>query len=193
MNKKLLLNTLCHQIIWWSSVLGAIYSIPYLGALAMIPVIAFHLLYMSTMKNEFVLIVIVAILGTFLDTLFNIFGVIDYSGTYNFAEWLAPIWITSMWVSFATTLNYSLKKLGTKKYLGVGLGAIFGPLAYFAGERYGAIDLMRPRLISLVILSISWGGIIPLLFKISDQIKKENRDETKAVILPIIRRFRPSK
>ncbi|MCF7886776.1 MAG: DUF2878 domain-containing protein, partial [Candidatus Marinimicrobia bacterium] len=138
MNKKLIFNTFGHQMIWWASVLGAIYAIPYLGPLLMLPVLTFHLLYTSNMKYEFILILVAAVLGTFMDTLFNIFGIVEYSGTYSFASWLAPIWITSMWVGFSTTINYSLKKLGSKKYLGMILGAVFGPIAYLAGQRYGA-------------------------------------------------------
>jgi hypothetical protein len=189
MNKKLIFNTLGHQLIWWSSVLGAIFGMPYLGAIVMVPVLTFHLLYTSEMKNEFILILLVAILGTIMDTFYNVFGIVSYTGTYSFASWLAPIWITTMWVGFSTTINYSLKKLNKKKYIGFILGAVFGPIAYLAGERYGAISLMQPKFYALIILSLSWGGIIPLLFKISEQIKKESKNETKAFILPVFRKF----
>ena len=189
MNKKLLLNTFGHQIIWWSSVLGAIFGHPYWGFMAMVPVLAFHFLYISEVKNEYVLIFLAAVLGTIMDTLFNVFGIVDYSGVYSFARWMAPMWITSMWVGFSTTINYSLQRLNSKKYIGFILGAIFGPIAYLAGERYGAIVLMQPKIYALLILSVAWGGIIPLLFKISDQIKKENKNGKKGFILPVFCRF----
>jgi len=175
--KYKIINTFEHQAIWWSSVLGAIFAIPYLGPIVVVPVIIFHLNYISDEDHELSLIVVVALLGTAMDTFYNIFGIVEYRGTYQFAEWLAPMWITSMWVSFSTTINHSLKKVNSNKLIGVLLGAIFGPIAYLAGERYGAIELIRPKSIALIILSISWGGIIPLLFVISNELKRRFQNE----------------
>jgi len=51
------------------------------------------------------------------------------------------------------------------------MGIIFGPLAYFAGQRYGAVELQSPSFIPATILSVMWGMIIPFLYIVSEKLK----------------------
>ena len=55
-----------------------------------------------------------------------------------------PYWILAMWALFATTLNASLGWLHGRPALAGALGMLSGPLAYWAGARLGAIELVQP-------------------------------------------------
>lgn len=170
MNKKII-NNLSYQAIWWSSVIGAIINRPLIGFYVMLPVLALHFLYIARDKREIFLLIIAAIAGTAMDTLLNLFNIVQYSGTFDFAHWLAPIWITSMWIGFSMTVNHSLSWLNNKKFLGFILGMIFGPLAYVAGQRYGAVKFVAPDFWPLILLSVLWGVIIPSLYFINEKLK----------------------
>ncbi len=169
--KKKIINNLSYQLIWWVSVFGAIFGFPLAGFLVMLPLLALHFVFISKNRNEVYLLIIAAIAGTAMDTVLNIFNIVSYSGTFAFANWLAPLWITSMWIGFSMTINHSLKWLNNKKGLAFLLGMIFGPLAYVAGNRYGAVSLYTPEIVPLVILSILWGLIIPGLYLVSEKLK----------------------
>ena len=67
-----------------------------------------------------------------------------------------------MWAVFSTTLNSSLKWLKGRLGLALGLGAVFGPLAYLAGEELGAIRLEAPML-AIIVLAAIWAVSLPLL------------------------------
>jgi len=169
MSKKII-NNLSYQIIWWVSVFGAIYNFPLAGVYVMIPLLAIHFILIAQDKREIYLLIVAALAGTAMDTVLNIFDIVNYSGTLPFAQWLAPLWITSMWIGFSMTVNHSLKWLANKKALGFLLGMIFGPLAYFAGQRYGAVDLYEPTIVPGIILSLLWGLIIPSLYVVSEKL-----------------------
>lgn len=170
MSKKII-NNISYQIIWWVSVLGAIFNYPLAGLLMMVPVLIIHFLYIAKDKREIYLLLFAAIAGTAMDTMLNISNIVSYNGTFEFASWLAPLWITSMWVGFSMTVNHSLSWLANKKLVGVIMGMIFGPLAYFAGQRYGAVTLNGSSILYITILSVTWGLIIPTLYIVSEKLK----------------------
>jgi hypothetical protein len=50
------------------------------------------------------------------------------------------------------------------------MGAVFGPLAFIAGEKLGAVQFID-RLMALLALAIGWAMLLPLLLWIADEIK----------------------
>lgn len=176
MSKKII-NNLSYQIIWWVSVLGAIYNFPLAGVFVTIPLLILHFIFVAKDNREVYLLIVAALAGTAMDTVLNIFNIVDYAGTLPFARWLAPLWITSMWIGFSMTVNHSLKWLANKKLVGFLLGMIFGPLAYFAGQKYGAVNLYEPTIVPAIILSLLWGLIIPSLYIVSEKLKLGVKNE----------------
>ena len=69
-----------------------------------------------------------------------------------------PMWFFALYALLATTLNASLGWLRGRPVLAAVLGAIGGPLAYYAGARIGAITLTGE---SLAVLGILWAGLMP--------------------------------
>ncbi len=92
-------------------------------------------------------------------------------------DFFPPLWILSLWVAFALTVNHSLswsKRLwrNDKKWIVVLLGVIFGPVAFLGGEAFGAI-LFREKMNSLVALAFIWGMSFPLLVLLSIRFEKQ--------------------
>ncbi|MDA9600717.1 DUF2878 domain-containing protein, partial [Nitrosomonadales bacterium] len=78
--------------------------------------------------------------------------------------------IVMLWMFFAMTLNHSLAWLRQKIYTSILFGALGGPLAYIAGEKLGAITLLGSN--SIIILSIGWAFITPVLLIIANRLNR---------------------
>ena len=164
---KNLFNIIGFQGCWWACVLGVKYNFPYLGPILMSFFLIIHFLYYTFNDKEYIFIALSALLGTIVDSLFLNTQLIQYNGlTFNF---LAPFWIIAMWAGFGATVNHSLVWLDNKYFLGFLLGAVSGPLSYIAGLKFEAINFNSTYL-SIGILSISWGVIVPSIFYINKLI-----------------------
>ena len=71
-----------------------------------------------------------------------------------------------MWLGFAATVNHSLRWLDGKWIFAFLLGAVFGPLSYLAGLKFGAINF-QISVFTIVILALVWGIVIPLLYHLN--------------------------
>jgi hypothetical protein len=93
------------------------------------------------------------VLGFLVDT------TLALAGQVRFAEhWpasVAPYWMLSLWIAFATTLNHSLGWLTRRPVAAALAGAAGGPLAYLAGEKLGALELSHPS-VSLPVIGLLW-------------------------------------
>ncbi len=88
-------------------------------------------------------------------------GLISYRAAWP-SEGMAPPWIVALWVAFGATISPTLQMLGNSALAkGAGLGLVFGPLAYIAGERLGALSLLNPPHRSLAAVAILWATIFP--------------------------------
>ena len=79
-------------------------------------------------------------------------------------EGAAPYWMVALWAIFATTLNVSLRSLRPHGWLAAVLGAIGGPVAYYAGARLGALEFGAPASApALAAIGIGWAILTPAL------------------------------
>ncbi len=74
----------------------------------------------------------------------------------------APYWIVALWIGFATTFNLSLRYFKQRLWLASLLGAVGGPLAFFAGERLGGV-VFTDTTIALVALAVGWAVLMPMM------------------------------
>jgi hypothetical protein len=75
-----------------------------------------------------------------------------------------------MWALFATTINVSMAWLKNRWLLASSMGAIFGPLAFIAGERLGAVQFID-RPLALLALAVGWACLMPMLLWLADLFK----------------------
>lgn len=152
----------------WGAVEGPPYS--YYGAFAFIAFVGLHILY-SGRKWELWFALAVGAFGTCLDSTYAITGLIDYNGTYPGLPFVAPIWITAMWMGLAVTLDHSLKVLVGRPLWIFLTGAIFGPLAHWSGHSMGAITVHMDFWTTMAVLSVPWGLGLVISYRIMEYFR----------------------
>jgi hypothetical protein len=164
----IIFNAVGFQLGWWLCVLGVINDLPLLGPAYMAVFLGIHYQLFRN-GREFLLILFAGVAGTFLDSLYTSFGLLTFSGGYGY-NWLAPLWITAMWVGFTATLNHALVWLKNRPVFGFLMGAVFGPLSYFSGEALGVISIESPPILASAVLALVWGTSIVLLYELNDYL-----------------------
>jgi len=163
-----LLNFGAFQLAWFACVLAAAEGRALLATLAVAIAVYLHLWLAPRRAPEAMLVLVVTSIGLFWDSLVVSLGLVRYSSG-NFADGVAPVWIIAMWALFATSLNLSLSWLRGRPWLAALFGAVGGPLAYWAGERLGGVQMPDPAL-ALGVQAIGWAVILPLLTRLATRM-----------------------
>ncbi|WDE04190.1 DUF2878 domain-containing protein [Thalassomonas viridans] len=157
----MLINALVFNLMWFGCIYwGNPFSL-------LVPVWAvLHLRFSRNSKLESRYVLLVTILGTTIDSLLMNFGVFDFAQT----GFIVPFWLIMIWLSFALTLNSSLKFLQRHTLIQFLAGAVFPPLSYFAGYALGAVSFGYSTLFTLLLLSLIWSQLMVLLFRLNTWI-----------------------
>ncbi|MEH6798035.1 MAG: DUF2878 domain-containing protein [Halopseudomonas sabulinigri] len=152
---RLIANALLFQASWFACVLGGT------GWWLLVPLTALviHFSWVSCWAAEGKLVVSVTLIGAALDSFLLQLGVFDFAST----ETLAPVWLVLLWALLATTLNHCLAWSAKPIWLAGILGAISGPLSYFAGSALAGVGLPLGQLYTWCILAPIWAITLPLL------------------------------
>lgn len=161
----LIANFLLFQFAWFVSVLGAANSMPWAGPAAVGLVVAVHLRLAERPASELLLVGVCGLIGTIFDSLLVTTGWVAYASG-QFTPGMAPYWIITMWMSFATTLNVSLDWMHGRPLLAAVAGCVAGPLTYLAGARLGGIELVDD-IRALLALGMGWALLMPALLSLS--------------------------
>jgi hypothetical protein len=137
-----IINFLLFQLIWFVCILGAAINETHAALALSMLLISLHFYLNKNKKNELKILLTASIIGFLFDGVLLKAGLVTYANP-GWSYSLTPLWIVVLWMGFAITLNSSLNWLKTKLNLSVLFGAIGGPLAYIAGEKLGAVTLMR--------------------------------------------------
>ncbi len=162
-------NAIGYQIVWFSAVIGAGRGLWWPGVAA---AAAFALLHMALCRQtpaqravDFRLVAVALVCGLIMDGALAQSGLADYAAdSPALPAGAPPLWLLSIWASFALTLRHSMRFLLGRPLLALSLGAIGGPLAYLGAARgWGAIVFAEPRWMAVVALVVGWAIAIPLL------------------------------
>lgn len=127
--------------------------------------LALHFKYLTTKAHEFAFIVVCGLIGISIDT------TLSFIGVFIFADSLfIPLWLITLWLLFAATINHSLAFLSQHYAWQYLLGAIFGPLSYIAGANLGAVNLGYTIEKTFFILGLLWGPLLLLCFHLNHKI-----------------------
>ena len=162
-------NIVGFQIGWFACVLGAAYHAPWLGLLNALVILFLHLARSSHKQAESYLLLLAAVFGLVFDSLLLQLGWVAFDPVAYWPDALSPPWMIALWALFASTLNVSLNWLKKHTALAILLGAISGPLCYWAGERLGALSLLNFNS-AMVYLALGWAIAVPLLLKLATAI-----------------------
>lgn len=163
-----LLNLVAFQLGWLACVLGGAQSAPWpwLGTAFALVLIVIHIRRAAQPRQEAILVAGVGLIGFIIDSGLLVFGFTQFPSGSLYPN-TAPHWIVAMWMLFATTLNVSMSWLHGRYPLAAVLGAVGGPLAYYAGFKLDAVTFPRSLLAGLIALAIVWTFIMPLLMRLA--------------------------
>ncbi|MDF3201383.1 DUF2878 domain-containing protein [Pseudomonas sp. 1912-s] len=159
---KPLANAVLFQCGWFACVLGG----DSLWLLVGVAVLAVHLLWISSWSEEGQVILAVTLLGTVIDTALRAFGVFHFSLP---GPW-APVWLILLWALLATTLRHCLAWSAQPWWRASLLGAVGGPLSYYAGSQLAGVSFGYGTVATLLGLALIWGMIFPLLHWVARQL-----------------------
>jgi hypothetical protein len=162
-----LVNFLLYQVGWFCCVLGAAWHLPWVGTFVALCLIGVHLWLTTARVAQLVLVLVAAAIGLIVDSVQLWAGVFAFSQGVV-VEWLPPPWMSVLWIQFATTFQYSMRWLSGRYTMSACFGLAGAPLAFFAGERLGAIEFLSPRLTHYCVLALLWSVAVPLLIYLSD-------------------------
>jgi Protein of unknown function (DUF2878) len=166
MNRSIILNFILFQLGWFACVLGGAYGYPLLGSLVALSIITYHCYRAADAIKEARLLLLALIVGLVFESIIASQGLAHYSNGQLF-DFMAPVWMILMWPLFATTLNLSMRWMkGLAPILVALLGAVSAPLAYYAGNRLGAVSYEDITL-SLAVIAAAWAVLLPALVVMS--------------------------
>ena len=161
-----ILNVATAQIGWFGSVIGGAQQMPWIGPLVALIALTIHFNFARRPAQELLLIMSCAAIGAGFDSMLVAAGWVQYySG--QFSDVMAPYWIISMWILFATTLNVSMRWLRGRWRLAAIFGMVGGPLAYLGGQKLGGIELVN-EVAALAALGIGWAVMMPVLLSLAE-------------------------
>ncbi|MBN1379368.1 MAG: DUF2878 domain-containing protein [Gammaproteobacteria bacterium] len=160
--KSSLRNFVLFQISWFACAIGIGNDIPALSYLVVGSVIVIHLYLSNYRQRDALYLLMVGILGTLVDSALGWFGILSFSN-----QWFCPPWLTGLWMALASTMHYSLSWLNRRLLLSSIFGAIGGPASYYAGMKFGALQLGSNTLYCLFILAFIWSLIVPFMVQLA--------------------------
>jgi len=162
----LVINVLIYQIIWFLCVFAG-----NTGAFLSLFLLAFHLLRSANLREDLKMMFVLLLIGVVVD------GAIRYAGiiSYTVDGFPIPFWLAVIWLGLAILPHHSLNWLKGRPLLSIGFAAVGGPLAYWAGVRFGSAEFNSPLLLSLALLAVVWACMWPLVMVIADRILPKKR------------------
>lgn len=158
---RLIANFILFQVGWFSCVLFGATSLHLAGTLAAGVIVLIHLRLAANPVPELILVLYAISIGLLWDSALVSLGVLQYQHGM-ISAFMAPHWIIAMWALFATTINISLSWMKANWLLAVLMGAIGGPLSYYAGYKLGAVQIPDMTL-GMIALAIGWAIFMPVL------------------------------
>lgn len=162
------INVALYQAGWFACVLGAANGLPWVGVVAAVAIVVWHLATAPWPGREAALVGVAIVVGALFETLVVRAGWARYP-TQSLVDGAAPVWMIALWAMFATLLNVALRAFRDRLALAALLGAIGGPLAYYAGARLGAIAFPDMGT-ALVAIGIGWAVLAPALLRLARRL-----------------------
>jgi hypothetical protein len=164
----LALNFVAFQLGWFACVLGAARNLPWLGPVV-VTLIVLVTGWFAPRRDSFLLLLgLSGAVGLCWDSALAASGLIAYAPG-PITPPLAPLWILALWLLFASTFNLSMRWLQSRMLLAAALGAVAAPLSYLAGERLGALRLLRPEG-ALLAQAVGWALMMPVLLSFARRL-----------------------
>jgi hypothetical protein len=158
------------QVVWFACVLGAARGLPWLGTAVGLAFVGWHLVRSGEAAGREAMIVLGAGgLGAAVDVALLQSGAVAYAS----GEWvpgLGPHWMIVLWMAFGATLNVAYGWLRGRWVAAALMGAVFGPLSYWAGARLGGVIFPQSLEHGMLALAIAWLVAFPALIRLAERV-----------------------
>ncbi|MDG2036369.1 MAG: DUF2878 domain-containing protein [Pseudomonadales bacterium] len=142
------------------------------AVLTCITVLVLHFCYITDNKKEWMLLCQVLLLGILIDSLLIALDVlVSVDGSL-----LPPLWLSALWLLFASTLNHCFSWLQGRWFLAVLLGATAGPFSYWAGTNLSDVSLGLPLTHSLLAIALCWSVVFPVCLLLAKRNKNQHSE-----------------
>lgn len=162
MTLRIALNAAAFYAAWFAAILAAGRNLPVLAIAACLSAAALHLIISKRRGVDVGLMLASAIVGFAVETLLMQAGLATYAASGPI-EGVAPLWLVTLWMAFATMLNVSFALLKPRLWLAILLAFIAAPASYYAGAQMGAMELAEPIAFSLAAIGVLWAIAFPAL------------------------------
>ena len=159
------IHLIFYQAAWWACALSGPFEAPFLGPITVCAQLLLWLFYVKDPARECVLILSLSLIGIVIDSTLLHLEVLIIPTYFLIQPPFPPLWLVSLWISFAIGLRSCLQNMQGRYLLAALLGIVGGPLAYSGGKALSALILSEK---ALLVLACVWAGVFPLLLKISD-------------------------
>ncbi|MFK7759020.1 MAG: DUF2878 domain-containing protein [Phycisphaerales bacterium] len=173
--KLKILNLVVFNIAWFACILGAGSGNPWLGPIAVLISAVVHLYLLSFAARVIALYIAAFIVGFASDWIVMLLGAVGFP---EHARLLTPVplWMSFMWINFATTLHFSMSWMNGRYLIAALFGLLGGPGAYYTGMKFDAITLGESLFTSLFIIGIQWALAMPLLVWLASFLRPDIND-----------------
>lgn len=156
------INFILFQLCWFACVWGAGNNYAWLGPILVALCVPLQVYLLTDhYKAETSFVIICGITGFFLETILIVAGVYALSGQID--ALVCPPWMAALWFNFAMLVSISLSWLKGKYLLAAILGGLAGPVAYWGGEKLGAIQVAESFWQGYFPLALLWAIALPCL------------------------------
>lgn len=164
---SILVNAIAYQLVWFATVIGAGDGWWWAGPAAAAVFATWQLATSRCRRADAWLLVAAGFTGALLDSIWAFTGLLAFASPVPSAQ-LAPVWIVTLWMSFALTFNHSLAMLKSRLWLAAALGALGGPIAYaISGRAWNAVMFDAAPGPALLALGAAWAIATPLLMQLA--------------------------
>ena len=169
-------NFIIFQTCWFACVMGAANNLRWLGPLLVLLTVPLQIhLLTENHRKEILFVITCGIFGTLLETLMIVANV--YTPVDQGWGQVCPPWMAALWFNFALLVSISLTWLKGKYAAATLLGGLAGPVAYWGGEKLGALTVTAAFSRGYVILAIMWALTLPLLVYLHVRLTGAKREE----------------
>ena len=156
MLKKNLFTILSFKIVWLSCFFGEIYFSSLVGFVVGVIFLGTFIFFQQKKLLIIKKIFIFSFIGYSFDSLLSFLGFYKINAQINFL--FLPLWFLVLWPCFSCLLIDVLKFLKYKKIFITILGAIFGPLSYYAGISAGLASVSSMTI--FILMSFFWAMLM---------------------------------
>jgi len=154
------INFITFQLCWFGCVLGAANGMDWMGPLLVLITVPLQVHFLTFNHSaEFFFVLVCGACGFVIETLMIIGGVYVPIG----GESISPLWMTALWFNFGPLVSLSLSWLKRKYWLAAILGGLAGPVAYWGGDKLGALTLVEVFTRGYLPLVLIWTLVLPFL------------------------------